>query len=105
MIDWLSGAIEDFQMTDFAFSTEDSTRLSTLVNEIQTCLSEVATIASKAQGQPIDPAKVKFVPEGAGKAYFSGMHIEIIEMPDGTSGCVVWDNWPNGPARWVCPCA
>lgn len=91
-------------MTEFTLSTEDSTRLSALVDEIQTRLSEVATIASKAQGQQIDAARAKFVPEGGGKAHFSGMHIEIIDMPDGTSGCVVWDNWPNGPARWVCPC-
>jgi hypothetical protein len=91
-------------MTEFTFSTEDSTRLSILVNEIQTRLSEVAEIASKA-GQKIDPAKMKFVPEGAGKVYYSGMHIEIIDMPDGTSGCVVWEHWPDPAAKWVCPCA
>jgi hypothetical protein len=91
------------------FAQSDSDRLRTLANEIQERLNEIGQLAAAARGAPLPPGtKVKFVPKGnpQGKTLHSADNpylIEILDMPDGTTCCAVWED-AGGPAKLYCPC-
>ena len=89
------------------FSREDSDRLKVLANEIQERLSEIEKIATTARGAPLpDGAKMKFVPRTGpqDKTYADyQLWIEILDMPDGTTCCVVLAG-ENAGSGLYCPC-
>lgn len=90
------------------FSKEDSDRLVQLSKEIGKRLEEIAALAAKARGSSLEPGtKLKFVPRGdARQGYFSAgqpVYIEILDLPDGTTCCVVWEQFP-GVGKLYCPC-
>ena len=93
---------KDLANVELTFSKMDSERLATLTTEVQARLDEIRKITAAALAIEPDALKVKFQPET--KTFFTGMHIEIIELPDTTSCCVVWENWPHGSAKLFCPC-
>jgi hypothetical protein len=105
MIDWAEQRREIKMPTNVTFSSDDSQRLATLASEIQSQLDKMVAIIAKAKGVPVmDDAKAKFVPR-KNETHFSGMHIEILDDVKGQTCCVVWNDWPNGPAILLCPCA
>ena len=89
--------------TDITLPSEDSKRIATLTKEIQSRLDDMLTIAARAMGVPREGLQAKFVPEKT-TANFSGMHIEILDDIKGETCCVVWEHWPDPPAKLVCPC-
>jgi len=83
-------------------SVVDSDRLRALAQEAQGCFDEMAEIASRARGMPFDRNNARKIFR-ADATHRNPVLIEILDLPDGTTCCAVWQHIP-GPATLECPC-